>query len=249
MIVEPFQRLLPPAPGFLQGLAEVTKQHGIPLIFDEIVTGFRLAYGGAQEYYGVTPDLCALGKVVAGGFPLAAVAGREEIMSHFDAGEVQAGLATLKVLRREGTYDRLFESGNRVKEALQRLLDETEIPARVVGEAPVFDVFFTDSDITDYRSSMSADKQKLGRFNRLLRERGVLKGDSKFYVSTAHTDEDIELTLDAFDRPSRSCNGNNIGWEVTDAKRACIRSFVQSTPAIRLGMFERRRRCGPTIQL
>ena len=217
MIVEPFQRLLPPAPGFLQGLAEVTKQHGIPLIFDEIVTGFRLAYGGAQEYYGVTPDLCALGKVVAGGFPLAAVAGREEIMSHFDAGEVQAGehvvqigtlsgnpvaaaagLATLKVLRREGTYDRLFESGNRVKEALQRLLDETEIPARVVGEAPVFDVFFTDSDITDYRSSMSADKQKLGRFNRLLRERGVLKGDSKFYVSTAHRDEDIELTLDAF---------------------------------------------------
>lgn len=171
MIVEPFQRLLPPAPGFLQGLAEVTKQHGIPLIFDEIVTGFRLAYGGAQEYYGVTPDLCALGKVVAGGFPLAAA----------------AGLATLKVLRREGTYDRLFESGNRVKEALQRLLDETEIPARVVGEAPVFDVFFTDSDITDYRSSMSADKQKLGRFNRLLRERGVLKGDSKF--STVESQE------------------------------------------------------------
>jgi len=88
VIVEPFQRLLPPKPGFLQALRDATKEHGIPLIFDEVVTGFRFSYGGAQEFYGVTPDLCTLGKVIGGGFPLAAVAGREDIMSLFDRGKV-----------------------------------------------------------------------------------------------------------------------------------------------------------------
>ena len=84
VIVEPFQRLIPPKPGFLQALRDVTRKHGIPLIFDEVVTGFRFAYGGAQEYYGVTPDLCSLGKIVGGGFALAAIAGRADIMKHFD---------------------------------------------------------------------------------------------------------------------------------------------------------------------
>ena len=217
VIVEPLQRLIPPSPDFLKGLAEVTRQYELPLIFDEIVTGFRLAYGGAQEYCGVIPDLCTLGKAVAGGFPLAAIAGREEIMDHFDANKVQAeefvpqigtlsgnpigaraGLATLEVLRREGTYKRLFATGQRIKDELQRLLNEAEIPAQVVGEAPVFEVCFTDEDITDYRSTLRSDKQKHTRFNQLLLERGVFKGKTKFYVSTAHTDEDIELTIGAF---------------------------------------------------
>ena len=90
VIVEPFQRIIPPQPGFLAGVAQITADNGIPLIFDEVVTGFRLAYGGAQEYYGVVPDLCTLGKVIGGGFPLAAIAGRAEIMAHFD----RARLAT-----------------------------------------------------------------------------------------------------------------------------------------------------------
>ncbi|MCH9009620.1 MAG: aminotransferase class III-fold pyridoxal phosphate-dependent enzyme, partial [Chloroflexi bacterium] len=90
VIVEPFQRLLPPKEGFLQGLREVTLQYEIPLIFDEIVTGFRFAYGGAQEYYGVVPDMCTLGKVVAGGFPLSAVTGKDEIMSHLDRSAVDS---------------------------------------------------------------------------------------------------------------------------------------------------------------
>ena len=124
VIVEPFQRLLPPKPGFLQALRDVTAECGIPLIFDEIVTGFRFVYGGAQEYYGVIPDICTLGKIVAGGFPLAAVCGRADIMRHFDRGQVgdnvlpqigtlsgnpvasAAGLATLEVLREPGTYKR-----------------------------------------------------------------------------------------------------------------------------------------------
>ena len=119
VIVEPLQRLIPPAPGFLEALREETEKHGIVLIFDEVVTGFRLAYGGAQEKYGVTPDLCTLGKVIGGGFPLAAIAGKEPIMAHFDKAKVgkegftfqvgtlsgnpvaaAAGLKTLEILRR-----------------------------------------------------------------------------------------------------------------------------------------------------
>jgi len=217
VIVEPMQRVIPPAPGFLQGLREITERHGIPLIFDEVVTGFRFSYGGAQEYYGVTPDLCTLGKAVAGGFPLTAVAGREKIMRHFDAAAVDgdsfmpqvgtlsgnpvaavAGLATLKVLKREGQYEKLFATGQKVMDTLQRLLNEAEIPAKIVGEPPVFDVFFTDNEITDYRSTLTADKDILKRFNRLLLDRGVFKGDTKYYVSLAHTEDDLDRTFGAF---------------------------------------------------
>jgi len=130
VILEPFQRIIPPMPGFLEGLRKITTEHGIPLIFDEVVTGFRFAYGGAQEYYGVVPDLCTLGKVIGGGFPLAAIAGRADIMTHFDrdrAGDegflmqvgtlsgnpvaAAAGLATLEILRRPSAYDHLFATG------------------------------------------------------------------------------------------------------------------------------------------
>ena len=143
VIVEPFQRLLPPQPGFLEGLREITEHYQIPLIFDEVVTGFRFGYGGAQEFYGVTPDLCTLGKAIAGGFPLTAIAGRGDIMAHMDKDSVDdrefmpqigtlsgnpvaavAGLKTLEILRREGTYDRIFATGARIKNALQKLLDE-----------------------------------------------------------------------------------------------------------------------------
>ena len=218
VIVEPFQRLLPPKPGFLQGLRDATAQYGVPLIFDEVVTGFRFAYGGAQEYYGVEPDLCSLGKVIAGGFPLSAVAGKSEFMTQFDSAAAQpgghlpqigtlsgnpiaaaAGLKTLEILRREGTYERLFATGQRLKDELQRMLDQAEIPAKVVGEPPLFDVYFTQDDITDYRSTLTADKRMMSRFNDLMLANGVLKGDSKFYVSIAHTAADVQQTLDAFE--------------------------------------------------
>lgn len=217
VIVEPFQRLLPPKHGFLQGLRDATAQYGVPLIFDEVVTGFRFAYGGAQEYYGVEPDLCSLGKVIAGGFPLSAVAGKAEFMTQFDSAAAQpgghlpqigtlsgnpiaaaAGLKTLEILRREGTYERLFATGQRLKDELQHLLDQAEIPAKVVGEPPLFDVYFTQDEITDYRSTLTADKRMMSRFNDLMLANGVLKGDSKFYVSIAHTAADVQQTLDAF---------------------------------------------------
>jgi glutamate-1-semialdehyde 2,1-aminomutase len=217
VIVEPFQRLLPPKPGFLEGLRQVTAHHGIVLIFDEVVTSFRFAYGGAQEFYGVTPDLCSLGKAVGGGYPLTAVAGREDIMAHFDASLVgrdrflpqigtlsgnpiatAAGLATVRILKRPGTYERMHAIGNQLKRALQQTCDDARVPARVVGEGVLFDVFFTEGEITDYRSTLRADKGKLQRFVRLLRERGVFRGLSKFYLSIAHDQRDVDETVRAF---------------------------------------------------
>ncbi len=210
VIVEPLQRLIPPTPGFLQDLRDLTRKHGIPLIFDEVVTGFRFAYGGAQEYYGVTPDVCSLGKIIGGGFPLAAVAGSAEIMAHFDRAKVGdegflmqigtlsgnpvaavAGLATLEVLRRPGTYETVFANGRRLMSTLTRLLQEAGLPAQVIGEPPLFDVVFTDAPIRDYRGMLKGDAQMARRFNQLLRARGVMKGESKYYVSVAHTDADL----------------------------------------------------------
>ena len=218
VIVEPFQRVLAPRPGFLAGLRELTARHGIPLIFDEVVTSFRFAYGGAQEFYGITPDLCALGKAVGGGFPLTAVAGREELMAHFDQTRVSrdqfipqvgtlsgnpiataAGLATVRILKRPGTYERMHALGRQLKAALQRICDSAGIPARVVGEGVLFEVYFTDAEISDYRSTLKADRTRLTRFVRLLRERGVFRGASKFYLSIVHDEADVAETIRAFE--------------------------------------------------
>jgi len=217
VILEPFQRIIPPLPGFLEGLRKITAEHGIPLIFDEVVTGFRFAYGGAQEYYGVIPDLCTLGKVIGGGFPLAAIAGRAEIMRHFDRDEVgeegflmqvgtlsgnpvaaAAGLATLEILRRAGAYEGLFATGRELMSTLAELLDRNGLMAQVTGEPPLFDVVFTSEPVRDYRGTLRGDAGMSRRFNALLRERGVLKGESKYYVSLAHTPEDIRYTCDAW---------------------------------------------------
>ena len=218
VIVEPFQRLIPPKPGFLQALREVTAEHGIPLIFDEVVTGFRFAYGGAQEYYGVTPDLCTLGKIVGGGFALAAIAGRADIMKHFDrlamtdedfifqVGTLSgnpvaavAGLATLEVLKRPGTYEGVFATGRELMGTLSELLKKAGLKAQVIGEPPLFDIVFTDQPIKDYRDTLKADTATLKRFNQALRARGIMKGDSKYYVSVAHTQADIDHTIGAWE--------------------------------------------------
>src|ERR1700740_2595730 len=162
VILEPFQRIVAPMPGFLEGLRKITTEHGVPLIFDEVVTGFRLAYGGAQEYYGVVPDLCTLGKVIGGGFPLAAIAGRADIMAHFDRsavgddgvlmqvgtlsgnpGAAAAGLATLEILQRPGAYERLFATGRELMGTLAELLQRKGIDAQVTGEPPLFHAVFT----------------------------------------------------------------------------------------------------------
>jgi glutamate-1-semialdehyde 2,1-aminomutase len=217
IIVEPFQRLIPPAPGFLQGLRELATHYSVPLIFDEVVTGFRFAYGGAQTYYGVTPDLCTLGKILGGGFALAAIAGRADIMAHFDRGTVGddgflmqvgtlsgnpiaavAGLATLEVLRRPGAYEGVFATGRRLMQCISDLLSKAGIPAQVIGEPPLFDVVFTAEEVRNYRDTLRADAAVQTHVNQHLRTRGILKGDSKYYISLAHDDRDVEQTLDAF---------------------------------------------------
>ena len=217
VLMEPVQRILPPRPGFLEGVRELTARHDVPLVFDEIVTGFRLAFGGAQAYYGVVPDVCTLGKVLGGGYPLAAIAGREDIMAHFDVGRVgpdehllqlgtlsgnpvaaRAGLATLEVLRRPGTYEGLFATGERLMQGLAERLAEHRVEAAVVGLPPWFDAVFARGPIEDYRDVRRGDGAAHERLNALLLERGVLKGKSRYAVSTAHTDRDVADTLEGW---------------------------------------------------
>ncbi len=216
VIVEPFQRIITPRPGFLQGLREVTQRFHIPLIFDEVVTGFRLAWGGAQEYYGVIPDLAAYGKIIGGGYPLSAVVGRMDMMEAFNPDReawgdfipqvgtlsgnpvaAVAGLATLRELRKEGTYQQLFKTGRTMREGLVRLLKEHGIAGQIVGEDPLFDVVFTDEPVNDYRGVLTQNTVLLRRFNAELLTRGILKGVSKIYLSLAHSTADIERTLAA----------------------------------------------------
>ena len=216
IIVEPLQRVIPPAPGFLQALREECDKYGIVLVFDEIVTGFRFAYGGAQELYGVTPDVCTLGKIIGGGFPLAAIAGKAHIMAHFDKAKVGAdgflmqlgtlsgnpvaavaGMKTMEILRRPGQYDKLRGLGKTLMTAISEHLGKAGFDHQVVGDPTLFDVLFTSVKIKDYRDVYKADAARNLRFNKLLREKGIFKSPGKLYPSLALTDADIEQTIDA----------------------------------------------------
>ena len=217
VIVEPLQRFFAPQPGFLQGLREVTAHYDIPLIFDEVVTGFRLSYGGAQEYYGVTPDMCSMGKIMGGGYALAAVMGRSDIMSVFNQATAEedthimqvgtlngnpiacaAGLATIAELRKEGTYEGLRETGSKIRKALVDVCNQNGVAVQMCGEDAIFDVFFTDRPVVNYRDGLAADSGMMTRFNAGLLERGILKGTPKFYPSVVHTEEDVDRTIQAF---------------------------------------------------
>ncbi len=219
VICEPLQRALPPAPGFLSGLRELTQRHGILLVFDEVVTGFRLAYGGAQERYGVVPDLATFGKALSGGYPLAAIAGRREIMALTDFGRrargepfaylsgtlngnpvaAAAGLATLSVLRQPGVYDHLYRITERLKAGLRELASARGIPLQAIGDGPVFQVVFADEEPRDYAGMLRADRERAVQFGLACLERGLfVNPGEKFYVSLAHTDDDVDRTLEVF---------------------------------------------------
>ncbi|MDA4845393.1 aspartate aminotransferase family protein [Hoeflea poritis] len=218
IIVEPLQRIIPPQPGFLEALREECSNNGIVLIFDEIVTGFRFAYGGAQELYGVVPDVCTLGKVIGGGFPLAAIAGRADIMAHFDKSKVGAdgflmqlgtlsgnpvaavaGLKTMEILRRPGAYEALRKSGETLMAAMTNALTKAGIDHRIVGDPTLFDVVFTANEVRDYRDVFAADAGINARFNAALRARGIFKSPGKVYPSLALTEEDIAQTVEAIE--------------------------------------------------
>jgi len=216
IIVEPLQRIIPAVPGFLAALREECTARSIVLIFDEIVTGFRLAYGGAQEEYGVVPDLCSLGKIIGGGFPLAAVAGKKEIMDHFDKALVGqekflmqlgtlsgnpiaavAGLKTMEVLRRDGSYQQLKSIGQKLMDMISEELNAQGHQHSLLGHPTLFDIGFTSERVTDYRSWLKVDAAKNAAFNKTLREEGILKPPSKIYPCLAITDDDLELTRQA----------------------------------------------------
>jgi glutamate-1-semialdehyde 2,1-aminomutase len=216
VIIEPFQRLIPPQPGFLAGLREITRRYGVLLVFDEVVTGFRLAYGGAQQYYGVVPDIACVGKIVGGGFPLAAVCAAAELMRPFDPQQdgkgdfisqsgtlngnpiaAAAGLATLAELRKPGAYETLHGTGLRLMAGLTELVRRSGLPAQVVGEPVVFDVLFTEEPVTDYRSLQKADGALARLFTTELIKRGVVKNTQKMYMSLVHTEADVARTLEA----------------------------------------------------
>ncbi len=223
VIVEPVQRSIPPAPGFLEALRRVTQECGVVLIFDEVVTGFRLAYGGGQQRFGVVPDLAAYGKAIANGFPLGAVMGRRDIMERANparAGTPEyvyasgtlagnplscaAGLATLQELRRPGTYERLNGLGDQFRCGLSDLLTESGTQGCVMGVGSMFQVFFGVEQITDYRSQVSADRQTFVRFWTGMFKQGIfMSSRAKNYLSLAHRPEDVDQFLGAARRVLR----------------------------------------------
>jgi glutamate-1-semialdehyde 2,1-aminomutase len=219
LIVEPVQRNIPPQPGFLEGLRELCTEHGIVLIFDEVVTGFRLAYGGAQEFFGVTPDLATYGKIVGGGGPGSCVAGRREIMGQSDPvirgqdayayvnGTLHgnpigcvAGMATLQELRTPGFYDRLHARTETFKTNVQAIIDAHGLEARTWGTGSLWQTVFMDRIPTRHADMMKANMALTKELDRQLLLRGiyVLPGVRRF-VSSVHTDEDFAQTYEAFD--------------------------------------------------
>jgi glutamate-1-semialdehyde 2,1-aminomutase len=207
VIMEPLQRCTPPEPGFLEGLRRLCDELGLVLIFDEVVTGFRLAYGGAQEYYRVVPDLVAYGKALGGGYPIGAFGGRRDIMElvseqHIGAERyvwmastlggnpisTAAAKAALSVLRREGTYERLHALGESFRAALRKTLRERQVIAQVIGDGPLAQIVFTDRKVNDYRSTARGDKVKARRVMLGLLARGVFINPmgTKLYLSIVH---------------------------------------------------------------
>ncbi|MEM9477689.1 MAG: aminotransferase class III-fold pyridoxal phosphate-dependent enzyme [Pseudomonadota bacterium] len=213
IITEPLQRIIPAQPGFLEGLRDLCDRHGVLLIFDEIVTGFRLDYGGAQERYRVVPDIATYGKVIGGGFALAALGASAEIMAHFDKAVVgadkwlmqlgtlsgnpvaaAAGLKTMEILRRPGQYARLRATGQRLMVMQSDALAAQGIAHRICGDPTLFDVYFSQSDPIDYRSARHDDPETNAVWNTTLRAQGVFKSPGKMYPSLALTDGDLEVT-------------------------------------------------------
>lgn len=217
VVVEPVagnMGVVPPAPGFLEGLRAVTQEHGALLLFDEVITGFRLAYGGAQGRFRIRPDLTTLGKIVGGGFPLAAYGGRREIMERmapsgpvYQAGTlsgnpvaVTAGLATLEQLKQPGVYDTLEARTRQLAAGLDAAARAAGVPACLNRAGSMLTLFFTEGPVTDWASASRADTSLYGRFFHAMLDRGFSFAPSQFeaaFVSTAHTEEEIAHAADA----------------------------------------------------
>lgn len=200
-----------PKPGFLQGLRDICDEYGIALIFDEVITGFRVSLRGAQHYFGITPDLSIFAKAIASGYPISAIVGKRDWMYLIEdakvihAGTMNAGnptiaaaLATIQVLERDQPHERLYRYGQKLMAGLQRAAAETGQNLRVQGLGPMFHSGFTDLEtVTDYRDTLSYDKAKLGKFIAGMHDKGVrVIGRGLWYISAAHTEADIDHAIE-----------------------------------------------------
>jgi glutamate-1-semialdehyde 2,1-aminomutase len=205
---------IPPREGFLRGLAELCERGGVVLVVDEVMTGFRVARGGAAERYGIRPDLVTLGKVIGGGLPVGAYGGRRDLMQRvspvgpvYQAGTLSgnplamaAGIATLDLLGAPGTYERLEALSRKLEEGLAAAVAEAGMAARLQRVGSMLSLFFTDRPVTDCASALRCDTERFGRFFRGMLERGVYLPPSQFeawFVSLAHSEEDIARTVQA----------------------------------------------------
>ena len=217
IIVEPVagnMGVVPPSPGFLEGLRSITEKHGSLLIFDEVITGFRLGVGGAQGRFGITPDLTTLGKIIGGGLPVGAYGGRKEIMElvaplgpMYQAGTlsgnplaVAAGLATLQEVSRPGVYDKLDVMAVRLTKGLTDVFARKEVPSTINRVGSMFTGFFNGGPVDSLAQVEKSDVPGHGRFFHAMLQNGVYMAPSQFeagFVSLAHTDEDIDRTIKA----------------------------------------------------
>jgi len=217
VIVEPLAAnmgVVPPAPGFLEGLRTVTKKEKSLLIFDEVISGFRMAYGGAQSIYKIDPDLTVMGKIIGGGLPVAAYGGKREIMEHiaplgpiYQAGTLsgnplamRAGLATLPKLEAPGFYEDVNRKTQRLAEGLRSALKESKIPGEVNVAGSLLTIFFADGPIRNYADARKSDSALFAKFFHHMLSRGIFIAPSQYealFISAAHTDADIDRAIAA----------------------------------------------------
>ncbi len=217
LILEPVvgnSGFIPPDAGFLEGLRELTQENGALLVFDEVMTGFRIAYGGAQEKFGITPDLTTLGKVIGGGLPVGAYGGRKDIMSMvapagsmYQAGTLSgnplamtAGIKTLELLQKPGTYEQLNRITKKLADGLVQIAKEAGHEVCGGQISAMFGIFFTGEPVHNYDDAKKSDLAKFSRFHRGMLKRGIYLAPSQFeagFTSLAHTEEDIDRTLAA----------------------------------------------------
>jgi len=205
-----------PQPGFLEELREITRESGALLIFDEVITGFRLAYGGAQEHFGVMPDLTCLGKIIGGGLPVGAYGGRADIMKMmapsgpvYQAGTLSgnplamvAGIETLRAMGQSDFYSDLEQKAARLEKGIVEASAKANGPAQVSRAGSILTLFFAQETVIDYESATRADIEKFGLFHRRLLEEGIYWPPSQFeaaFISQAHSDEDIQATIRAIE--------------------------------------------------
>ncbi|MCL0041616.1 glutamate-1-semialdehyde 2,1-aminomutase [Peptococcaceae bacterium] len=220
VVVEPIagnMGVVLPKDGYLEFLRDITKQYGSLLIFDEVMTGFRVSYGGAQSMYNIDPDITCFGKIIGGGLPVGAYGGKREIMAHvapegevYQAGTLSgnplamaAGIATLKELSKPGIYQELEEKSKKLTQGIKQAALNNGIPITQNRAGSMLCTFFTSTEVIDYDTACTSDTKLFARFFRELLKEGIYIAPSQFeamFVSIAHTDEDIDVTIDAVER-------------------------------------------------